>query len=181
MDVRMPGMDGITATRELLQGERPASPRVIVLTTFDLDEYVFAALREGASGFLTKNAPPEELRRAVRVVAEGQALLDAAVTRRVIERFAVQASSPSPLDALTSREREVARLIAAGMTNDEIARELVLSIWTVKTHVGHVLTKLGARERAQVVIAVYEAGDVVDPPRLRDRGPLSGDDRPGRT
>ncbi|MFC7550261.1 response regulator [Plantactinospora sp. GCM10030261] len=156
MDVRMPDLDGIAATRDILAGPAPV-PRVIVLTTFDLDEYVFGALREGASGFLTKNVAPDDLRRGIRLVAGGQALLDPAVTRRVIERFAVP-TRPTALDALTPREWEVARLVARGLTNDEISAALFLSIWTVKTHVSRILAKLGARERAQIVIAVYEAG-----------------------
>ncbi len=166
MDVRMPDHDGIAATRQIVAGSPGSTPRVIVLTTFDLDEYVFGALREGASGFLTKNVAPDELRRAVRLVAEGQALLDPAVTRRVIERFAaapVRGPAPSTvrstaLDSLTPREREVARLVARGLTNEEISVSLFLSIWTVKTHVSRILAKLGARERAQIVIAMYEAG-----------------------
>jgi len=157
MDVRMPTMDGITATAAITSAPGEAGPRVLVLTTFDLDEYVFAALAAGASGFLLKNTPPAELRRAVAVVADGQALLDPAVTRRVIERH-VQPRTTTELRGLTARELEVARLIAAGLTNEEISQRLVLSGWTVKTHVRHILAKLGARDRVQVVIAVYEAG-----------------------
>jgi DNA-binding NarL/FixJ family response regulator len=162
MDIRMPGKDGITATSTILRTPQDPPVRVIVLTTFDLDEYVFTALRHGASGFLTKNVAPQELRRAVRVVADGHALLDPAVTRRVIEHFTpADRRLPNRLAVLTTREREVARLIAAGLSNDEIARELVLSVWTVKTHVTRILTKLGLRERAQVVIAAYESGEVI--------------------
>ncbi|MEV6815149.1 response regulator transcription factor [Micromonospora sp. NPDC051296] len=164
MDVRMPDHDGIAATRQIVSGSPGPTPRVIVLTTFDLDEYVFGALREGASGFLTKNVAPDELRRAVRLIADGQALLDPAVTRRVIERFAAGSGPPAgrstALDSLTPREREVARLVARGLTNEEISVSLFLSIWTVKTHVSRILAKLGARERAQIVIAMYEAGDL---------------------
>jgi DNA-binding NarL/FixJ family response regulator len=159
MDVRMPLLDGISATRALRTSDLTSSVRVIVLTAFDLDEYVFAALREGAAGFLTKNVAPHDLRQAVRVVADGQALLDPAITRRVIERFAP--IRRDRLAALTPREREIARLIAAGLTNREIAQQLVVSIWTVKTHVAHILAKLGVQERAQVVIAVYESGEIV--------------------
>jgi DNA-binding NarL/FixJ family response regulator len=155
MDIRMPGLDGLAATRSIVDTDPEA--KVVVLTTFDLDEYVFAALRAGASGFLLKNAAPADLRRAVRVVAAGQALLDPAVTRRVIERHARPASGAAALDTLTPREREIAGLIAAGLTNEEISRRLVVSEWTVKTHVGHILAKLDARDRVQVVIAVYEA------------------------
>ncbi|GAA3786330.1 response regulator [Micromonospora maritima] len=172
MDVRMPGRDGIAATRRIVASDSAGrAPRVIVLTTFDHDEYVFGALREGASGFLTKNVAPDDLRRAIRLVADGQALLDPAVTRRVIERFAARAAVPEPtsgagtaavraVDLLTPRERQIARLVARGLTNEEIGVALFLSIWTVKTHVSRVLAKLGARERAQIVIAMYEAGDL---------------------
>jgi DNA-binding NarL/FixJ family response regulator len=152
MDVRMPGVDGITATQRLT-GE---GTRVVVLTSFDLDEYVFAALRVGASGFLTKNSAPAELRRAVHLVAAGQALLDPAVTRRVIERFTRHEPKTRRLDVLTGREREIVDRIAAGLTNDEIAGALQVSIWTVKTHVGAILRKLDARDRTQIVIAAYE-------------------------
>jgi DNA-binding NarL/FixJ family response regulator len=162
MDVRMPVVDGIAATRAIARRGTAAPVRVIVLTTFDLDEYVFAALREGASGFLTKNVAPAELRRAIRLVADGQGLLDPAITRRVIERFTAPqiADRNSAVETLTPREREIARLIAGGLTNEEITQTLFLSIWTVKRHVSHILAKLGARERAQIVIAMYEAGEV---------------------
>ncbi|MGB2569796.1 response regulator [Micromonospora citrea] len=168
MDVRMPGVDGIAATRRIVARHGDTSARVIVLTTFDLDEYVFAALRAGASGFLLKNAPPASLRASVRVVAAGQALLDPAVTRRVIARYAdpPRPADAAALDGLTAREREVALLIAAGLSNEEIAAHLVLSGWTVKTHVRHILDKLGVRDRVHVVIAVHRAGlDRTDPRR----------------
>jgi DNA-binding NarL/FixJ family response regulator len=155
MDIRMPGLDGLAATRSIVDGD--SGSRVVVLTTFDLDEYVFAALRAGASGFLLKNAAPADLRRAVRVVAAGQALLDPAVTRRVIERHARPAADVDSLDTLTPREREIADLIAAGLTNEEIGVRLVVTEWTVKTHVRHILAKLHARDRVQIVIAVYRA------------------------
>lgn len=160
MDVRMPGIDGLQATREILGTDTAA--RVIILTTFDLDEYVFEALRAGASGFLLKNASPEQLIQAVLIVARGEALLDPAVTRGVIERFA---RAPEPLasdrlDDLTSREREVLVLVARGRTNAEIADELVVAIGTVKTHVASILAKLGCRDRTQVVVLAYELGVV---------------------
>ncbi|MGI5215974.1 response regulator [Plantactinospora sp. CA-290183] len=180
MDVRMPDTDGITATRLILGDGTDPFPRVIVLTTFDLDEYVFAALRAGASGFLLKNVAPAELRRAIRVVAAGQALLDPAVTRRVIARHAgtpaARADRPAwAFDALTAREREVALLIATGLTNEEIGQRLTVSEWTVKTHVRRILAKLGARDRVQVVIAVYQAGLVVEP--APDHPPAHGRER----
>jgi DNA-binding NarL/FixJ family response regulator len=159
MDVRMPGMDGLQATRTILSGETPT--RVIILTTFDLDEYVFEALRAGASGFLLKNASPERLIEAVTVVARGDALLDPAVTRGVIERFA-QRSEPPPadLDRLTARELDVFKLIARGLTNAEIGDALVVARGTVKTHVANVLSKLGCRDRTQAVVLAYELGIV---------------------
>jgi DNA-binding NarL/FixJ family response regulator len=159
MDVRMPNVDGLEATRRVLS--EPPAPRVLVLTTFDLDEYVFEALRAGASGFLLKDAAPDELVSAVRLVARGDALLAPAVTRRVIEEFARRAapSQPNPgLEGLTPREREVLLLVARGLSNAEIAHELFLTPGTVKTHVGHILRKLGARDRVQAVVTVYESG-----------------------
>ncbi|HEY5505971.1 MAG TPA: response regulator transcription factor [Coriobacteriia bacterium] len=160
MDIRMPEMDGLAATRELLAGEDP--PRVIILTTFDIDEYVFEALRAGASGFLLKDTEPEELLQAVRVVAEGDALLAPSVTRRLIEEFATRPdphrTPPEALSVLTEREREVLSLVARGLTNHEIATELVISPATAKTHVSRVMMKLGARDRAQLVVIAYETG-----------------------
>jgi DNA-binding NarL/FixJ family response regulator len=159
MDVRMPRVDGIEATRQI--SAMPEPPRVLVLTTFDLDEYVFAALRAGASGFLLKDAPEAQLLAAIRIVADGGSLFAPAVTRRLVERFASleEPSGPPPaLDALTAREAEVLRLLARGRSNAEIAAELVVSEHTVKTHVAHVLSKLGLRDRIQAVILAYECG-----------------------
>jgi DNA-binding NarL/FixJ family response regulator len=165
MDIRMPVLDGIDATRQMCVPSGDAGPRVLVLTTFDLDEYVYDALQAGASGFLLKDAPPETLFEAVRVVAAGDALLAPAVTRRLIAEFArlrpSQRTRPEELDALTRRELEILSLIAAGLSNNEIAHRLVLSNDTVKTHVSHILRKLGLRDRAQAVVAAYESGLVV--------------------
>jgi DNA-binding NarL/FixJ family response regulator len=160
MDVRMPNVDGIEATRQILSGPEPA-PRVLVLTTFDLDEYVFGALRAGASGFLLKDAPEEQLVAAIRVAADGGALFSPTVTSRLIERFASLdggETRPPVLDDLTSRELDVLRLLARGLSNAEIAAQLVVSDHTVKTHVARVLSKLGLRDRTQAVIAAYESG-----------------------
>jgi DNA-binding NarL/FixJ family response regulator len=165
MDIRMPELDGIAAT-ERLAAQPGDRPRVLVLTTFALEEYVYEALRAGASGFLLKDAPPEQLLSAVHVVASGDALLDPAITRTVIEGFA--RASPArrelepKLEELTSREREVFELLARGLSNAEIARTFVVSEGTVKTHVAHVLLKLGLRDRVQAVIYAYESG-VVQP------------------
>jgi DNA-binding NarL/FixJ family response regulator len=158
MDVRMPGMDGIDATRAVTAVEDP--PRVLVLTTFDLDEVVYDALRAGASGFLLKDAPEERLLTAIRVVAEGGSLFAPTVTRRLIEEFArrPQAMAPSGLEALTERESEVLRLVARGLSNTEIAGELFVSENTVKTHVARVLMKLSLRDRVQAVVLAYETG-----------------------
>lgn len=165
MDVRMPVMDGIEATRRLLQPERPLphTPRVLMLTTFDIDDYVHEALRAGASGFLLKDALPDELARAVRVISEGEALLAPSVTKRLIERFAdTRDLGPSraalSLNALTDREREVLTLIGRGLSNSEIAAELYIGEQTVKTHVGKLLQKLPARDRVQLVITAYDSG-----------------------
>ena len=162
MDIQMPEMDGIEATRRLLGGPEPVPVRVLILTTFDLDRYVFAALRAGASGFLLKDTPPNDLLAAIRVIAGGEALLSPRVTRRLVAEFAkrpaVASEAAHRLDGVTEREREVLVLIARGLSNTEIAAELYLSIATVKSHVGRLLTKLGARDRAQLVIAAYEAG-----------------------
>jgi DNA-binding NarL/FixJ family response regulator len=164
MDVRMPQLDGNAATRRILSPENPAAktPRIIMLTTFDIDDYVYDALEAGASGFLLKDALPEELVSAVRVVAEGDALLSPRVTRRLISRFAAQkpaASRAEPaLRTLTDREREVLQLIGQGRSNAEIAAELFIAEQTVKTHVGKLLAKIGARDRVQAVIFAYDAG-----------------------
>ncbi|MER7131147.1 response regulator transcription factor [Streptosporangium saharense] len=156
MDIRMPGMDGLTATREM-----PPGPRIIILTTFELDEYVFEALRNGASGFLVKDTEPAELIQAVRVVAAGDALLSPGVTRRLIAEYASRAKVPHPsqdLSLLTEREREVLTLVGTGMTNDEIAQRLFMSPATAKTHVSRAMMKLHARDRAQLVVIAYESG-----------------------
>jgi DNA-binding NarL/FixJ family response regulator len=166
MDVRMPRVDGIQATRAILDGAGdPVAIRVLVLTTFDHDEYVYEALRAGASGFLLKDAPPEALVAAVRAVAAGDALLAPSITRRLIEGFAHRRRPPDPppgLAELTDREREVLRLMARGLSNAEIAERLHVGESTVKTHVGHVLSKLELRDRVQAVVLAYEAG-VVEP------------------
>ncbi|MBB3725193.1 response regulator transcription factor [Nonomuraea dietziae] len=158
MDIRMPGMDGIEATRRIL-AERPAT-KVIILTTFDTDEHVFAALRAGASGFLTKEVEPAELRRAVAVVAAGESLLSPSVTRRVVKQFAHRPApvSGDKLTVLTTREREVVRLVAEGLSNDQIAAKLVISPLTAKTHITRALMKLNVRDRVQLVILAYESG-----------------------
>jgi len=161
MDIRMPGMDGITATKLILT-ELPET-RIVILTTFETDEYVFAALAAGASGFLTKEIGPDRLREAVRVVAGGDALLSPSVTRRVVGQFAhrpvpAAASGGDRLAVLTDREREVVRLVATGLSNDEIARELVISPLTAKTHITRAIAKLGVRDRVQLVIIAFEDG-----------------------
>ncbi len=160
MDIRMPEMDGLEATRRVTSGDFPA--RVLVLTTFDLDEYVYDALQAGASGFLLKDLGREELVHAVRVVAAGEALLAPSVTRRLIEEFARQRPAPRPtpaqLESLTARERDVLELVARGLSNAEIAQELVVGEATVKSHVAHLLMKLGLRDRIQAVILAYEVG-----------------------
>lgn len=165
MDVRMPGTDGIEATRQLDAG-RPGTPRVLILTTFDLDDYVFEALRAGASGFLLKDVTAERLFDAVRVVAAGEALLAPAVTRRLISEFArirpiAPAAARPALATLTPRETEVLRLVAEGLSNQQIADRLVVTEETIKTHVSRVLHKLGLRDRTQAVIAAYESGLVI--------------------
>ena len=158
MDIRMPELDGLEATRRILAAD-PAA-RVLVLTTFDLDEYVYEALSAGASGFVLKDDPPEQLLAAIRTVAAGDALLSPAVTKRVIRRFAglARPEPPDGLDELTAREREVLALVAAGRSNAEIAEQLFIEETTVKTHVGHVLRKLGLRDRVQAVVLAHEAG-----------------------
>ncbi|MCU1426303.1 MAG: LuxR family transcriptional regulator [Actinomycetia bacterium] len=161
MDIRMPGVDGLQATRNIAADPQLTSMRVVILTTFELDEYVFEALRSGASGFLVKDTEPVDLLRALRAVAGGDALLSPSVTRRLIAEFAARAKEPHitpALDALTEREREVMALVAEGLTNDEIAQRLVVSPATAKTHVSRAMVKLGARDRAQLVVFAYEAG-----------------------
>jgi DNA-binding NarL/FixJ family response regulator len=161
MDVRMPNVDGIEATRRITDGSEDA-PRVLVLTTFDLDEYVYEALRAGASGFLLKDAPEEQLISGIRIVADGGSLFAPAVTRRLIEGFAGAAPQlpPPALAQLTPRELEVLRLLARGLSNAEIAAELVVSEHTAKTHVAHILNKLDLRDRVQAVVLAYESGIV---------------------
>jgi DNA-binding NarL/FixJ family response regulator len=162
MDVRMPVMDGIEATRQITADRAATAPRVLILTTFDLDEYVFEALRAGASGFALKSRPLEELLSAIRTVAAGEALLAPSVTRRLIAHFAEEARvprrTPRGLDELTEREREVLSLVARGLSNAELAETLHVSLPTVKTHVSRILTKLGARDRTQLVVLAYESG-----------------------
>ncbi|MER7503336.1 response regulator transcription factor [Nonomuraea pusilla] len=161
MDIRMPELDGLEATGRIAGDDRLDGVRVIILTTFDLDDYVYGALRAGASGFLVKDTEPAELIHAVRVVARGDALIAPSVTRRLIAEFAGRVKPPEPgprLNALTEREREVMTLVAGGLSNDEIAARLVLSPATAKTHVSRIMTKLGVRDRAQLVVIAYEAG-----------------------
>ena len=163
MDIRMPGMDGIEATRHIAADPRTQDVKVLVLTTFDLDEYVFEALRAGASGFLLKDTRPTELLAAIRIVAAGEALLAPRITRRVIAEFATRperaaALDGARLDALTEREREVLALIGRGLSNAEIGAELFIGAATTKTHVSRVLSKMGARDRAQLVVLAYETG-----------------------
>jgi DNA-binding NarL/FixJ family response regulator len=174
MDVRMPRMDGVEATRRICGGNRgdaarqegkeaPGGPRVLILTTFDLDEYAFTALKAGASGFLLKDVPPDELLTAIRSVYSGDAVVAPSTTRRLLDRFTPMLPSSGPeehsdVDKLTEREREVLLLVAQGLSNGEIARKLVLSEATVKTHVGRILTKLALRDRVQAVVLAYETG-----------------------
>jgi DNA-binding NarL/FixJ family response regulator len=165
MDVRMPVMDGLEATRRILEHAAEEAPRVLMLTTFDLDEYVYDALRSGASGFLLKDAPADELVHAVRVVAAGDALVSPSVMRRLIADFVAQPhrvrAEPVALEVLTPREREVLSLVARGLSNAEISTTLVVAPQTTKTHVGRILRKLNLRDRAQAVVAAYESGLIV--------------------
>ncbi|MBP0460058.1 response regulator transcription factor [Streptomyces montanisoli] len=161
MDIRMPLLDGLAATREITADPGLDGVRVVMLTTFELDEYVFEAIRSGASGFLVKHTEPDELLRAVRAVVAGDALLSPGVTRRLIAEFASRSKSPehtTALSGLTDREREVMALVGIGLTNEEIARRLVVSPLTAKTHVSRAMVKLGARDRAQLVVLAYETG-----------------------
>jgi RNA polymerase sigma factor (sigma-70 family) len=162
MDVRMPEVDGLEATREIVADPRLEAVKVVMLTTFDLDEYVFEAIRSGATGFLLKDAEPADLVRAVRAASEGEALMSPSVTRRLIAEFAARpehrAVDTDALQELTEREREVVALVAGGLSNDEIAEALFISRATARTHVSRAMTKLGARDRAQLVVAAYESG-----------------------
>lgn len=172
MDIRMPRRDGLAAAKEIISNQRLSQLRVVMLTTFDLDEYVFEALRIGASGFLVKDTEPAELITGVRAVARGDALLSPGVTRRLIAQFAARAHPPRPvpdLGALTEREREVMALVAEGLSNEEIAHRLVVSPATAKTHVSRAMVKLRARDRAQLVVYAYESG-LVQPGMLRPGG-----------
>jgi DNA-binding NarL/FixJ family response regulator len=171
MDIRMPELDGLEATRRILAANDAA--RVLILTTFDLDEYVYEALRAGASGFVLKDDPPEQLIAAIHTVAAGEALLSPTVTKRVIEQFAriPRPTQPKELDELSERERDVFRLIARGLSNAEIGQELFIGETTVKTHVTHILQKLGLRDRVQAVVLAYQAGVVEPGPQ-----PVSGSD-----
>jgi DNA-binding NarL/FixJ family response regulator len=162
MDIRMPELDGIEATRRIAADPAASGARILILTTFDLDEYVFGAVRAGASGFLVKDTPPAKLLEAIRVVAAGDALLTPSATRRLIEEFtrqpAPRGAQAPPLDGITSREQEVLLLIGRGLSNTEISDQLHISMATAKTHIGRLLTKLQARDRARLVIAAYESG-----------------------
>jgi DNA-binding NarL/FixJ family response regulator len=162
MDIRMPGLDGLEATRRISEDDALNGVHVLILTTFEMDEYVFEALRSGASGFLLKDTEPVDLLRAIRVVASGEALLAPSITRRLINEFVARPERHTPtsdaLDALTDREREVLSLVAQGLNNEEIAAELVISPATARTHVSRVMMKLGARDRAQLVVIAYQSG-----------------------
>ena len=170
MDIRMPELDGLEATRRILAADPDA--RILVLTTFDLDEYVYEALRAGASGFVLKDDPPEQLIAAVRTVASGDALLSPAITKRVINEFAriPRPTPPKELDDLSARERDVFRLIAQGLSNAQIGKELFISETTVKTHVTHILSKLGLHDRVQAVVLAYQTGIFDGDPRLAGGG-----------
>jgi DNA-binding NarL/FixJ family response regulator len=161
MDIRMPDLDGLEATRQIAADPRLAAVRIIILTTFELDEYLFEALRHGASGFLVKDTEPADLVTAVRVVAGGESLISPSMTRRLVTEFAARAKQPRPareLEVLTERERQVMSLVAGGLTNDEIAEQLYMSPATARTHVSRAMTKLGARDRTQLVVLAYETG-----------------------
>jgi DNA-binding NarL/FixJ family response regulator len=161
MDIRMPGIDGLEATRRISDDDALRDVKIVILTTFEIDEYVFESIRAGASGFLVKDTEPVELLRAVRAVADGDALLSPGATRKLIEAFATNSREPRPstdLDVLTEREREVMALVAEGLTNDEIGDRLFVSPVTAKTHVNRAMTKLGARDRAQLVVVAYQTG-----------------------
>lgn len=163
MDIRMPHLDGVQATEQITGSDRANAVKVLVLTTFDLDEYILAALRAGASGFLLKDVPPDDLVEAIHIVARGDAVVAPTVTRRLLDSFSDNLGAPDPranaqIDQLTEREREVFRLMARGRSNSEIAAELYVSETTVKTHVGNVLSKLGLRDRVQAVVFAYESG-----------------------
>jgi DNA-binding NarL/FixJ family response regulator len=161
MDIRMPVLDGLQATREIAKDGKLNSVRIVILTTFELDEYVFDAIRAGAAGFLVKDTKPADLIEAVRVVADGEALLSPSVTKRLIAEFAARAKQPpssAALDELTDREREVMALAAGGLSNEQIAQRLVVSAATAKTHVSRAMVKLGVRDRAQLVVLAYETG-----------------------
>ncbi len=178
MDIRMPDLDGIEATRQILAHNREPSPRVLILTTFDLDEYVYDALRAGASGFLLKDVPPDQLAAGVRMVGDGDALLAPSITRRLIEEFAATrtpADTIPGLSELSPRELEVFRLLATGMSNNEIASELFIGETTVKTHITRILTKLGVRDRVQAVVLAYETGLVT--PKTRGQNQSAGEHR----
>jgi DNA-binding NarL/FixJ family response regulator len=178
MDIRMPDLDGIEATRQILTHSREPNPRVLVLTTFDLDEYVYDALRAGASGFLLKDVPPDQLAAGVRMVGDGDALLAPSITRRLIEEFA---ASRTPADTipgfseLSPRELDVFRLLASGMSNNEIAAELIIGETTVKTHITRIFTKLGVHDRVQAVVLAYETGLVT--PKTKARNGAGGGHR----
>jgi DNA-binding NarL/FixJ family response regulator len=176
MDIRMPELDGLQATRRILEGDN--GTRILILTTFDLDEYVYEALRAGASGFVLKDDPPEQLLAAIRTVAAGDALLSPAITKRVIKQFAriPRPTPPKEFDELTTREQEVFRLVADGLSNTEIAQELYISDTTVKTHITHILQKLNLRDRVQAVVLAYQTGIFESDPRR----PSSRDESPAR-